>query len=253
MRYRLVLISFFLYLACQTGPAKPWRELDLGSFKVKAPENWNTFKEEGVDALVGGITDGTDTLYFYYGWYISGPKNETVSSHVYAQDTINGHLAVLVVPKKDSIGGMEVFIPNVTDKDQFALGGYNIKDDETVLKIFKSVRFQNSDTSKNSILDSSKFREYPFGSGRTLYYGYCSPCHYAVDRESTAPPLEKVMRNRTADWVYKFLTDRTSIAGDSLQIPDPNHPEAVCFEFKEFTKRDVEQIVAYIKTFKPHE
>jgi hypothetical protein len=251
MRYGLVLISFFLYLACQTDSAKPWHELDLGSFKVNAPGNWSTFKEEGVDASVGGITNGTDTLYYYYGWYISGPKDETTRRHLYAQDTINGHMAVLVMPKQDSVGGIEVFIPNVTDKDQFALGGYGIKDNETVLKIFKSVKFENSDTSRNSTLDLAKFREYPFGSGRTLYYGYCSPCHYTVDREDGAPPLEKVMRNRNVDWIYKFLTDRKSIAGDSLKFPGFNQSITACFEFEEFSKRDVEQLVEYIKTFKP--
>lgn len=232
-------------------PSKPiaWHELDLKSFKLKAPETWNIFKEQGVDAYIGGITNGTDSLWFYYGWYISGPKDNNQETHLYAQETINGHLAIIEIPKKDSIGGMQVFIPNVTANDQFALGGHNIKDQETVLKIFRSVRFEGSDTLSNSNVNVSKFREYPYGSGRTLYYGFCSPCHFPSNKEMTGPPLTTAMKNKTTGWIYKFLTDRTSVTTDSMHTAAQSTPG--CFEFKELSKQDVAQIVEYIKTFKP--
>lgn len=220
-----------------------WKTLDFGTFKLNAPKEWNKFKEEGVDAYVGGLTNGKDSLRFYYGWFISGPKDELAKTHLYAQDTINDFSSVVVIPKKKGSGIIELFIPYVTDKDNFYLGGKNIKDTAMVFKIFKSVKFEGSDTTKNGILSFSKFKEYPFGSGRTLYFGFCSYCH-DLDRSSNTPALTDTLENKNADWLYSFLKSKTVIISNDTVI---NNEHQKIQLFDSLTKHDVQQLLGYIK------
>jgi hypothetical protein len=125
MKFRLLSIILVLICSCEQD-RYVWQTLDFGTFKLKAPKEWNKFKEQGEDAYVGGLTNGKDSLLFYYGWFISGPKDELAKTHVYAQDTINGFTSVVVIPKKKGSGIIELFIPYITDKDKIYLGGKNI-------------------------------------------------------------------------------------------------------------------------------
>jgi hypothetical protein len=46
-----------------------WPRLDYGVFTVQAPPEWRKFTERGIDSYIGGLTNGKDSLFFYYGWY----------------------------------------------------------------------------------------------------------------------------------------------------------------------------------------
>jgi cytochrome c551/c552 len=241
MNLRLASIIIILTFSCKTKTIE-WKTLDFNAFKLSAPNNWSMFKEQGTDAYIGGLTNGKDSLWFYYGWYISGPKDDESSNHLYGQDTINGYSAVIVIPKQTGKGRFELFIPNVTERDQFALSGYSIKDTETVLQIFKSVTFENSDTTKNGTLTTAKFKEYPFGSGRTLYYGLCSSCH-ALNKNMYAPALKSVLEGQSSEWLNNFLKAKNAILRNDSVI-NMEHQKIAWFDT--LTQNDVQQILGYV-------
>ena len=241
MKLLSITITIILTFSCKTKSFK-WETLDFDAFKLRAPNNWSKFKEQGTDAYIGGLTNGKDSLWFYYGWYISGPKDDESSHHLYAQDTINGYSAVIVIPKQTGKGRLEMFIPNVTERDQFALSGYDIKDTGTILQIFKSVTFKNSDTTKNSTLTLTKFKEYPFGSGRTLYYGLCSSCH-SLEKNLYGPSLKDVLEGQSSEWLNDFLKSKTAIMRKD-SVVNMEHQKISWFDT--LTKNDVQQLMGYI-------
>jgi hypothetical protein len=246
MKRYLISILFILTASCKEKAAN-WHTLDCGAFRLKAPSDWTIFKEKGIDSYIGGLTNGKDSMWFCYGWYTPEIDDEAASEHLYGQDTINGLIAVIQIPKVDGRGTICLNIPHVNDKDKFGMSGYDIKGTSTILKIFKSIVFKESDTTKNSSLALSKFREFPFGSGRTLYYWNCASCHH-ITRYMTGPPLEKVLQQRSDTWIYKFLTDRKSIPIDSLGMASVKRAtDITCVTFPNLTKSDVEQILAYLK------
>jgi hypothetical protein len=97
MNLRLITIILILAFSCK-AKTDNWRTLDFGDFKLKTPPDWKKFKEQGIDAYIGGLTNDKDSLWFYYGWYISGPKDDETSSQLYGQDTINGFSSIIIIP-----------------------------------------------------------------------------------------------------------------------------------------------------------
>ncbi len=97
MNFRLITIIVILTVSCKTKTVE-WQTLDFRVFKLQAPKDWREFKEQGIDAYVGGLTNGKDSLWFYYGWYISGFKDEEANKHLFAQDTVNGKIAAIRIP-----------------------------------------------------------------------------------------------------------------------------------------------------------
>lgn len=246
------LFIFFLLIpaiSCKTKTTG-WHTLDFGVFTLRSPEDWTIFKEKGFDSYVGGFTNGKDSMWFDYGWYSGEIDNDQASTHLYAQDTINGLLAIIQIPKVDGQGSIRLNIRQVNSKDKFDLSGYNIKGTDTILKIFKSIVFKESDTTINSRLTPAKFKNYPFGSGRTLYYAKCAACHHPL-KFLTGPPLIEILKQRDNNWVFRFLTDRKSIVVDSLYKARVNEAGSIhCMEFPELRKSDVDQLWHYINTCK---
>jgi hypothetical protein len=134
MTQRFISILLILVVSCETNTIE-WHTLDFGSFKVKAPKDWIMFKEQGIDAYVGGLTNGKDSLWFYYGWYISGFNDQNANKYLFAQDTINGKIAAIRIPKENGKGAIEMFVDNITDKVKFQLSGYNVSNTNLILDI----------------------------------------------------------------------------------------------------------------------
>lgn len=247
MNLRLITIIVILVVSCKTKTAK-WQTLDFDDFKLKAPSDWRKFNDQGVDAYVGGLTNGHDSLWFYYGWYISGFKDEEANKYLFAQDTVNGKIAAFRIPKKKSEGSIQMFIDNITDKDKFQLSSNYTADTGTIFQIFKSVTFSNSDSANNGSLTPAKFKEYPFGSGRTIYYATCSPCHFE-DRDMSGPALTpELLNSRTNDWLYTFFKNRQHLQNDSAYLTRKKEfGNSDCIELTEYSKQDVEQLIAYLK------
>jgi hypothetical protein len=247
MNLRLITIIAILTASCKTKIAD-WQTLDFGDFKIKTPTDWRKFKEQGVDAYVGGLTNGKDSLWFYYGWYISGFKDEEASKYLYAQDTVNGKIAAIKLPKKNGKGSIQMFINNVTEKDKFEFSSNYVEDTNTIFRIFKSVNFNNSDTTRNGILTQTKFKEYPIGSGRTMYYANCSPCHHEY-KNMTGPALTpELLDSRPKEWLYTFFKERKSLVKDSSFLArQKEFSDLHCIELTDYSGQDVEQLISYLK------
>jgi hypothetical protein len=237
-----------VFAAGCTNNTTGWHTIDFNTFKLKAPRGWKKFVEHGVDSYVGGLTNGKDSLWFDYGWYSAEIDEAGAATHLYAQDTINGLIATIQIPKTDGEGFIRLNIPHVNSTDGFSFGGHNIKQTDSILKIFKSLVFKESDTTKNRILTYSKFKDYAFGSGSTLFKAHCSSCHHPTKNTGAAPPLKTILQARSDDWIYKFLTSRDAIEIDSLykkwlQEAGDNR----CYRFPKLTKPQVDEIIGYIK------
>ena len=206
MNLRLIIIFIILIASCNTKKSD-WQTLDFGAFKLNTPNNWQEFKQKGIDSYVGGLTNGKDSLWFDYGWYSQEIGDEDFKKHMFGQDTINGLIATLVFPIKPGDGDIGMFIP-IDKEDKFSIRGYNIQQTDTILKIYRSIIFKESDTSKNG-----HFRRYPNGTGRTLYSQNCASCH-SIRKTLSGPALADRTQVRSVDWIHKFLTNRQAMGKD---------------------------------------
>ncbi len=245
MNLRLITIIVILIVSCKTKTAD-WQSLDFGDFKIKAPNDWRKFNKHGIDAYIGGLTNGKDSLWFYFGSFVSGFQGNN-ENYLFAQDTINGKIAAIKIPKKDSAGAIEMFINNAQDQTKFVLAGSSANR-HLVLKIFKSVVFQSSDTTKNGTLNTSKFKEYPLGSGTTIYNWNCKSCH-SLNKMLVGPALTtELINSRTKEWLYTFFKDRKNLKQDSLNLERKKEfGETNCIELTDYSKEDVEQLISYLK------
>ena len=108
--------------------------------------------------------------------------------------------------------------------------------------------FQNSDTTKNGTLTLAKFRKYPLGSGRTLYYATCTPCHHTYKILSGPVLTQELINSRTNDWLYTFFKERENLKQDSAYLARKKEFSDInCIELKDYSKRDIEQLVSYLK------
>lgn len=141
-----------------------------------------------------------------------------------------------------------MFIDNVTDKDQFQLASNYVTDKDAVFRIFKSVTFPHSDTTKSSNLTLAKFKEYPFGSGRTMYYANCSPCHHQYKKLSGPALTPELLNSKTNEWLYTFFKVRQHLQKDSAYLArEKEFGNMDCIELTDYSKQDVEQIIASLK------
>jgi len=244
MRPHLISIFLILTLSCKTKTSD-WQTLDFGAFKMKTPQGWAVFKEKGIDSYIGGLTNKKDSLWFDYGWYSQDIGDEDPKKHKFGQDTINGLTARIVIPIIPGDGYIRMYIP-VNGDDKFSISGHNIQSTDTILKIFKSIVFKESDTTINTVLTMSKFKEYPYGTGKTLIMQKCASCH-AMNKIIEGPALKDLMKNRTTDWLFKFFTKRELVANDSTHIKlkeEFNNYE--CMTFPGITKEEIELIRDYI-------
>jgi hypothetical protein len=242
-------IFFILTLglvSCGQDKNQNWKTLDFGSFKLTTPETWKIVELKGIDSYVGGLTDGKDTLFFDYGWYCPSVGDEDFKTHKFAMDTVNGLLANIVIPNEDGKGSIGMSISHFKDEqDKFIIGGTNINATDTILQIFKSLKFPESDTTKNSILTLEKFVSNPTGSGKQLFTNNCSSCHMK-DGFIVGPPLKTIKTKRTFEWTYKFLTDRKSMQNDKEFLKLTKGKEYHCMEFKTLTKKELQLIIDFL-------
>lgn len=244
MKLRLFSLILILTISCKTKTSD-WKTLDFEFFKLKTPQGWTEIKLKGIDSFVGGLTNGKDTLRFDYGMYSADIGYEDPKIHLFGQDTINGLIARIVIPKIPGDGFIRMYIP-VNREDRFSISGRNIQDTDTILKIFKSIVFTESDIAINSKLTNDKFKEYPNGTGKTLFQQYCMSCH-AIRKIIDGPKITEEIKDKDAIWLYNFLTDRKPFLSDSTYLRKKELYGVECPEFKRLTKEDIEMIYAFLK------
>jgi hypothetical protein len=247
MTIRLITLLLFLIASCKTKTSE-WQTLNFGVFKLKTPKGWEILKEQGIDSYYGGLTNGKDSLWFDYGWYSVELSGEDTFKHRFAKDTVNGFPARITKPDISGKGYISMFIPKVTEKDKFTIWGANVKETEVVLKIYKSIIFKTSDTSKNPKLTDSKFIYSMHGNGKILFNQNCANCH-SITKDLIGPALNELIQKRSNDWLYTFLTNRKNVLKDSLYQALSKKYDYRCTEFPNLTKDDVELISDYIMNY----
>jgi hypothetical protein len=243
MKYPVMSIVIAFLCSCKHKELN-WQTIDFGAFRLSAPSNWKKFTEKGIDSYVGGLTNGNDSLWFDFGWYSAEINDERAREHLYGQDTISGLIAIIQIPKIDGHGSIRMSIPHVNERDKFNLRGDNINETAMVLRIFKSVVFKNTDSTKNGRLSIYDFTQYPFGSGQTLFNAYCSTCH-SLSTDLIGPPLRNALRDRDSDWLYSFLKKKNQKQLEGASSSDKEHDQIKWFD--SLTKNDIHQITGYIK------
>ncbi len=244
MKPRLISILIILTVSCKTKTSN-WQTLDFGSFKLKTPSGWTEIERKGIDSYVGGLTNGKDTLSFDYGWYSPDVGDEDPKKHKFGQDTINGLVARLAIPITPGDGYIRMYI-NVNRDDKFSINGYNIQSTDTILKIFKSIVFKDSDTTINGALTMSRFKEYPHGTGKTLVMQKCASCH-AMNKIVEVQPLKDLMQDRTSEWLFRFFTNRESVSNDSIHVKlKEGFNNRECMKFPDIKIQEIELIREYI-------
>ena len=135
----LLLMICFSLLSCE-DEFENSDTVDFGGFQVEVPSSWKTFTDVGYDSQVGGLTNGKDTLSYDYGWYSYNFSAETTETHNRTETQIDGREALIVQPRKKGKGLIGMFV-QVDSLNRFSISGRS-KDEKTVLRIFKSVRFE---------------------------------------------------------------------------------------------------------------
>ena len=241
---KTLYLLLILGTACKTAPMN-WQEMDFGSFKLKAPLGWRGIKEQGIDSHVGGLTDGRDTLEFEYGVY-AGFSAEQDSGYHYATDTVNGLTASIGRPDTEGKGYVFMFLVNRVEKAKFVIYGKEIQETATVLKIFKTINFPNSDSNINPALTDDKFLHRSFQDDQTLYETHCVSCHNTI-KDWEAPSIRSIRENRSDEWIRTFLADRHAVKHDSLYDASLRRTDTRCPEQKDLTRDDIEMIIGFIK------
>lgn len=145
----LLAISIFFLTSSDFGKSND-DKFNFGDFSIQLPTDWKKIEFSGIDSYVGGITNGIDSLTFDYGWYSYSLNEENKETQLFATDTINGKIAYLTKPKTIGNGTIGIYIEKAFKDNRFNLIGKDIKNEEMILNIFKSIKFKDSDTLLNS-------------------------------------------------------------------------------------------------------
>lgn len=132
---------FLLLLTClgcrdSTEP----KGIDFGKFSLTVPDTWRSFSGLGYDSMVGGVTNGRDTLRFDYGWHSYQFQKETSSTHQRSQTKIDNRDALIVRPLQRGKGILGIYV-QVDTLNRFTLYGRDLRDEETALSICLSATF----------------------------------------------------------------------------------------------------------------
>jgi hypothetical protein len=68
--------------------------------------------------------------------------DETTLEHIFTDNTINNKKAVVVRPKRQGKGLTGVYFKNVANHNHLVISGYDLKDEETALSMFKTIKFK---------------------------------------------------------------------------------------------------------------
>ena len=193
-----------LLISC-TGQDRP-KTIDFGSFTIPAPAGWNKIEFQGIDSYVGGLTNGTDTLTFDYGWYSYDFGYEDTDAHLIKIDTINGKTATLIKPRISGHGTIRMYINNAYKGNYFNLVGSDIQNELTVFDIFKSVKFKDSNTTVNSLNFAQNFKasKYP-PSAEQIFKRNCASCHHISDIQLIGPGMTTMRKDRFDKWFFDTL------------------------------------------------
>ncbi len=242
-------ILLLVFASCTDTDSKNWRTVDLKAFKVDLPPHWKFIPQQGFDSYVGVFSDGQDSLFFDYGWYSPVVGEEDPLKHKLAIDTVNGLIASIVIPIVEGDGEIAMHITKFKDEqDRFFIGGSNLKTTTDILRLFKSITFPESDTTKNPILIAAKFNKQPYGSGKSLFQSNCAACHHKY-KDLSGPALANVSKKYSFDWIYNYITNRKKLnSNNAYKTAIEWNEDLECTEFPTLRTKEVKLILDYIES-----
>tara|TARA_R110002051_G_scaffold171490_2_gene241996 strand:+ start:2762 stop:3520 length:759 start_codon:yes stop_codon:yes gene_type:complete len=233
----LLIVCVYIF-ANGFGTQSAYNKIDFGGFEVTVPEDWYEFKIKGIDSYVGGVTNGKDSLTFDFGWYSYDFKYEESDKQVFATDTINGKVALFTKPRKKGNGLIGIYIERASGKSRFNLMGRDIKNEDLILGIFKSLKFKDSDNTVNSKTIEFTDEITPY-SGRSLFLIQCASCHQR-NRKMIGPALAGVSPETMREWIFE--TKKT----DSTQNLNEYGVKYHRLKFgKALTENDIQKLLEY--------
>ena len=180
----IIAIFIFGLIACNQREHKVnTKTLDFGAFTIETPKSWTKIKQQGIDGYVGAIAiDNDDTLSFELGEYsnnlyeydptildssmmkdidtsqpgfheiIFAKRRLQVDPDKYRKnniswDSIDGHQAKIVYPRRKGIGITGIYIDSLWDSkigvEKFNLYGENLKpeNEHELLQVLQTLKF----------------------------------------------------------------------------------------------------------------
>jgi hypothetical protein len=136
----------FISLAFGCSSGSDWKELDLKTFTIAIPKQWEYLKDQGMDSFVGEIKGPKVILFFdcsgmgYANHLENSPEEE--NSHT---DTSDKFIIKTLWPKITGKGMTGIYIQSRKSTFNFQMNGKNLskKDQELALQVFKTIKFKD--------------------------------------------------------------------------------------------------------------
>ncbi len=151
----LTLAAFLLlvFSACNNSSEQNpelTKELDILSFTVNTPDDWDWQQDQGIDTFIGRITNNTETIFFDMGLLSFGELENVVEDErtlSFQNLTIDGVSAKIVKERThegDNSGEtrLSAYIDAGDRVHLNRLFVFDPKDEELILDIFKSHKFK---------------------------------------------------------------------------------------------------------------
>lgn len=243
---RIILLFLLPIAGCREEPPE-YHTLDFGVFQLTTPGDWESFKENGIDSYVGGLTNGADTLWFDYGWYSQEIGDYPDTNSLYALGILNGLEAIVLKPKHSQAGAVAMSIAKVGDRNKFYISGDSLSKPGEVIAMLKTIQFKESDTTKNTALVFAEYNYQFIRSGAKIFQSYCAACHNPM-KEATGPALNsQLLSQRTEEWLMLFFFDRVKVANDSLLLSrKQKFDDFDCYIDPALTRAQLKRLIDYI-------
>jgi hypothetical protein len=254
MRAFFITLLFVGLLSCKRQSTSNWKTIDLAIFTIEVPKEWKIVETR--DNFSGRITNGVDTLYYNYGKGFVSDSVGLWQSQLIAIDTVNGLPATIIIPASAGGGhvGMDFYHLTNSTIGKFNISGDNIQNTDTILKIFKTLCFGESNPDKNPPLSKNKFKAPPISSreqdgiGERLVMTNCISCHYINnDMILVGPPLRHISSRHSFEWVSTFLTNPALLKKDPVYISIIRKYKGIDHPiFRSMSKEDLQNMYIFL-------
>lgn len=148
--YGFVLI--FPFCGCDDSSELPdfTKELDILSFTVNTPDDWDWVQDQGIDTFIGRINNETETIYFDMGYLSFGGlefvkrDERTISFQNLEIDGIPSIIVEERTQEEETAGNIRfsVYIDAGDGQRLNRLYIFDPKDKKLIFKIFKTHKFK---------------------------------------------------------------------------------------------------------------
>lgn len=123
--------------------ADNWEELDVGSFRVMVPPGWEYIEGQGMDTIIGVITNGTQNLGFEYGWWAGSLDRWRGPDFDRTCLIIDGHAAIVISEDSPTRQAVGIDVPFLPLSSRLTIAGVieTPEQKQVALGIFKSIRW----------------------------------------------------------------------------------------------------------------